>query len=200
MDVKRRVSVLRAFEQVTREIMTYIKTEGFHDGERLPSERDLSEALNVSRSSIRESMRILEIMGFLDSRQGKGTFIASASSFLIPSKQLSQEVEKPILDGYYETGLAVSERIIFSAIEHKKPICNVEIKNSWESFSKIVTSLGAETIHQASVQLWLDIYDFLKGYRYFDNIVIELDNLVNAYLECDYLKVIKYFDSIAPKG
>jgi len=46
-------------------------------GERLPSERALSEALGVSRPTLRESIRSLEAMNILETRQGAGTFVAS---------------------------------------------------------------------------------------------------------------------------
>jgi DNA-binding FadR family transcriptional regulator len=48
-------------------------------GQRLPSERALSEALGVSRPTIRESIRSLVSMHSLEVRQGAGTFVASLS-------------------------------------------------------------------------------------------------------------------------
>ncbi len=44
-------------------------------GDRLPSERDLSERLQVSRASLREALRALEIAGIVASKQGGGTYI-----------------------------------------------------------------------------------------------------------------------------
>lgn len=44
------------------------------------SERELSEKLKVSRSSVREAFSALELMGILESRPGEGTFISSASA------------------------------------------------------------------------------------------------------------------------
>lgn len=50
-----------------------------HPGDRLPSERTLSEALGVSRPSVREAIRSLVAMHILDSRHGAGTFVSSLS-------------------------------------------------------------------------------------------------------------------------
>ena len=47
-------------------------------GERLPSERVLAEQLKVSRSSVREAIRSLELQGLVVSRRGSGTFITAA--------------------------------------------------------------------------------------------------------------------------
>src|SRR4051794_23690153 len=44
-------------------------------GDKLPSERELSERLNVARSSVREALRALELLGLIETRRGEGTFI-----------------------------------------------------------------------------------------------------------------------------
>lgn len=44
-------------------------------GDRLPSERVLAEKFQVSRSSVREAIRALEIIGIIESRQGGGNYI-----------------------------------------------------------------------------------------------------------------------------
>lgn len=48
-------------------------------GDRLPSERALSEALGVSRPTVREAIRSLQAMNIVESRHGSGTFVASLS-------------------------------------------------------------------------------------------------------------------------
>lgn len=50
-----------------------------HPGDRLPSERTLSEALGVSRPSVREAIRSLVAMHILESKHGAGTFVSSLS-------------------------------------------------------------------------------------------------------------------------
>ncbi|MBN1671962.1 MAG: FadR family transcriptional regulator [Kiritimatiellae bacterium] len=49
-------------------------------GEKLPSERELMEQLGVGRSSLREALRSLEIMGLVETRTGEGTFVAGDTS------------------------------------------------------------------------------------------------------------------------
>lgn len=44
-------------------------------GERLPSERDLASAMNVSRPTVREAIRSMESAGLLKSSPGSGTFV-----------------------------------------------------------------------------------------------------------------------------
>ena len=52
-------------------------------GSRLPIEKDLAEALGVSRGSLREGVRALAMMGVLDTRQGDGTYVTSLDPNLL---------------------------------------------------------------------------------------------------------------------
>jgi GntR family transcriptional repressor for pyruvate dehydrogenase complex len=51
-----------------------------HAGTRLPSERELSRKLRVSRPSLREALRTLELMGVVDTRHGSGTQVAASGT------------------------------------------------------------------------------------------------------------------------
>ncbi|HEY9293844.1 MAG TPA: FadR/GntR family transcriptional regulator [Microlunatus sp.] len=52
-------------------------------GERLPREADLADRLGLSRSSLREAVKGLSMLGILDVRQGDGTYVASLDSNLL---------------------------------------------------------------------------------------------------------------------
>ncbi len=65
----------RLSEQVVEELDRMIREEGFGNGDKFYSENELSKKLDVSRASIREAVRILEISGRVSVRQGKGIFI-----------------------------------------------------------------------------------------------------------------------------
>ena len=71
------ISNKKVYEQVIEQIQDNIMDGTFKKGDKLPSERDLSETMGVSRTSIREALRVLETMGVVESRQGEGNFICS---------------------------------------------------------------------------------------------------------------------------
>lgn len=52
-------------------------------GSRLPSERDLAAHFGVARSSLRQALKVLEIMGILTQRVGDGTYLAKDSSAVL---------------------------------------------------------------------------------------------------------------------
>ena len=60
-------------------VIDYFKNEDFgwrtSSGEKLPPERDIAERLNVSRNSVREAIRIMDMTGVISSQQGSGNYI-----------------------------------------------------------------------------------------------------------------------------
>jgi GntR family transcriptional regulator, transcriptional repressor for pyruvate dehydrogenase complex len=65
----------KVYEQVIEQIKQMIIDGTLKTGDKLPTERVLSEELQVSRTSIREALRALQIIGLVDCRQGEGNFI-----------------------------------------------------------------------------------------------------------------------------
>jgi GntR family transcriptional repressor for pyruvate dehydrogenase complex len=69
----------KVYEGVAKQIERLILKK-LQPGDKLPSERDLAETLGVSRSSIRDAIRSLELMGMVEPRQGAGTIVLQISS------------------------------------------------------------------------------------------------------------------------
>ena len=65
----------KMFLDIVGELRLLIKKEGIKAGGKLPSERDLAERLQVGRSSVREALRSLELLGLIETRRGEGTFL-----------------------------------------------------------------------------------------------------------------------------
>ncbi|MFI5952841.1 FadR/GntR family transcriptional regulator [Cryptosporangium sp. NPDC051539] len=64
------VRPVRAYERVVEQIESALRRGDLRAGERLPSERELMRQFQVSRSTVREALRVLESNGLLRSRQG----------------------------------------------------------------------------------------------------------------------------------
>jgi GntR family transcriptional regulator, transcriptional repressor for pyruvate dehydrogenase complex len=67
-----------AFEQ----LIAYVVNGTWKVGDRLPSERDLCQQFGIARTSLREALKAMELVGMLDSRVGDGTFVCPRSEFL----------------------------------------------------------------------------------------------------------------------
>lgn len=72
-------------DEVVDGIRRMILDGRLHPGDRLPVEKDLADALQVSRGSLREGVRALSILGVVHTRQGDGTYVTS----LDPGRLLS---------------------------------------------------------------------------------------------------------------
>jgi GntR family transcriptional repressor for pyruvate dehydrogenase complex len=69
----------RLFEGVAQQIQRFIVDGALKPGDRLPPERELAERFAVSRGSVRDAIRILELAGLVVPRQGEGTVVADVS-------------------------------------------------------------------------------------------------------------------------
>jgi GntR family transcriptional repressor for pyruvate dehydrogenase complex len=69
----------RVYEEVAKQIERVILKK-LQPGDKLPSERELAELLRVSRGSIRDAIRGLELLGLVEPRQGAGTLVREVSA------------------------------------------------------------------------------------------------------------------------
>ncbi len=76
-----------AKEDVTGTLISVFKrliSEGsLMPGSRLPAERELAEMFGVSRSSLRQALKVLELMGVISQRVGDGTYLNNAASSVL---------------------------------------------------------------------------------------------------------------------
>lgn len=67
----------KIFLEIVHQLRQLIQVEKIQTGGKLPSERVLSERLGVGRSSVREALRSLELLGLIETKHGGGTFLAA---------------------------------------------------------------------------------------------------------------------------
>ncbi|SIS51717.1 FadR/GntR family transcriptional regulator [Salimicrobium flavidum] len=71
----------KVYEGVLHQLKQFIEDKAVKPGDKLPSERELSEQLQVGRSSIREALRALELLGLIETRRGEGTFLKEYKAY-----------------------------------------------------------------------------------------------------------------------
>ena len=64
-------------ERVAAQIIGYIQENQLKEGDRLPNERSLGTRLNVSRTTIREAMRLLVSRRIVEVKRGSGTYVTA---------------------------------------------------------------------------------------------------------------------------
>ena len=69
---------------VAKQLLAHLTSGNYSPGTRLPPERQLAVSLGVGRSTLREALAALDVLGLLDVRPGSGTYLAADSAELLP--------------------------------------------------------------------------------------------------------------------
>jgi GntR family transcriptional repressor for pyruvate dehydrogenase complex len=95
-------------DEIVDQIMTLIERGELKPGQRLPSERELCVRFGIGRSSLREALRCLSIIGVLHARTGEGTSVAVDSGrFLGKMLQWRMVTERHDIENVMEVRIAL---------------------------------------------------------------------------------------------
>lgn len=200
----------KIYEKVIDEIKDLVKKGNLKKGDKLPSERDLSKQLQVSRTSVREALRILEMFGFIEVRHGEGNFINDnlENSFLEPLSVIflllgskSEEVLelRKIIEP--ETAALAAKNI---TNEQLKELREIEFELSNTEDSEIRISLDKKfhyKISEASQNLLISTMMFSISSlieSYIENSKVHTFNKIKIDIQHkEILKALEIHDSIA---
>jgi GntR family transcriptional repressor for pyruvate dehydrogenase complex len=76
--IERTTLAASAFEQ----LISSVVNGDWKAGDRIPPERELCQQLGIARTSLREALKAMELIGMLESRVGDGTFVCPRTEFL----------------------------------------------------------------------------------------------------------------------
>ena len=94
-------------ESVAQQLLNEIRDKRLEPGTKLPSERDLMAALGVGRSSIREAINGLAMLGALEVRHGQGAFVTDAAAGIAPSRSIAVALARGVTHELFEARLLV---------------------------------------------------------------------------------------------
>lgn len=148
-------SPLPLYFQLKELLRQEIESGRWQPGQRIPSESELCQAFDISRSVTRQALRELQYQGLLDREQGKGTFVAQP--------KISESLMKD-LSGFYEDmvakGLAPVTKVLRQEIQpaDKKIASYLQI----EPGDKVIAierlrSVGSEPNHLVTTYLPYDM-------------------------------------------
>lgn len=86
-------------------------------GEKLPSESELIELFKVSRTTIREAMKILKAENIIEIQQGRGTFVSQKTGINGDPLGLTFANQKDLLKNLLEARLIIEPQIIVLAVQ-----------------------------------------------------------------------------------
>jgi len=154
-------SQTKVYLEIVKKIRLIIQEDGLKAGDRLPSERELSARLNVGRSSVREALRSLELVGLIETRRGEGTFIRNfyenglvqlIAPFVLQDEKTRQDL------------LQVKELLEKDAI---RVLCQKEAENNLEALQNIFSDeqSSISVFHQIFLKTLVEQVDNYLMYR-----------------------------------
>lgn len=154
---------IKVVEEIKKEIM-----EGnLKKGDKLPPEREMAETLEVSRASVREAMRALEVGGLIESKHGSGNFIRTDFSqslieplslvFLLNDSD-KREIHEMRSTLALQAALIANEKITDEEIKKLEEIAN-QMQNSYdEELNKDLDKEFHRTIIAAANNTFINIF------------------------------------------
>ena len=118
IDTMEEVIGQQVYQVTAAKIYDLIQAENLRPGDKLPSERELSERLEVSRGVIRDAIKVLTTTGTVMARQGSGLYVTNKPQ---PSASATIDLSMPLdfahIVGLFEFRIALETQIAKLAAE-----------------------------------------------------------------------------------
>jgi len=116
VDAMRPVNRNSLSDAIVEQIIDLISRGVLKPGERLPSEKELCLRFGVGRTTIREGLRSMAVMGILDGRVGEGTFVSADSrKYLEKALQRGLLIDRKSVNDLVETRLMLESQTAYAA-------------------------------------------------------------------------------------
>jgi len=187
---------LRISEKVAEQLKQSIVSGHFKPGEKLPTERDLSEEFQVSRVAIREALRKLEHAGFIVTRQGAtgGAYVTDLNFEYLVNAFLDLFLANKIsIPELYHVRLLIEPEVARLAALNITPQYTQRLKEALEIEELPITSLSVDVDRKQTVHF---ILAEMCGNRFFEALMRSLLGLTKKVVEA----VNPDPDYVHPKG
>lgn len=127
-------------QKVADDIKKMIIEKDYRPGDKLPNELEMSKIINVSRSTIREAIKILVSTSILEVRRGKGTFVSETPGLSSDPLGMDFVEEENLLEHFFEMRLIIEPQMVKLAILRGKDEDFEDIHMAYEAVEKALTS------------------------------------------------------------
>ena len=164
-------------DEIVEQIIDLISRDVLKPGERLPSERELCKKFGVGRTSLREALRSLAVMGILDGRVGEGTFVSNSNKkYLEKTLQWGLLLDRKKVEDLIETRLMLESQTAFLTAQRATTQNLKEIRQTLQGME--------ESIDQPQRYLEFDLRFHLLIARATQNsILYNLLSMTRGYLQ-----------------
>lgn len=195
----------KVYQGVLQEIRKLIDSNELTPGDKLPSERDLAEKLQAGRSSIREALRAMELLGLIETRHGEGTYLSTyrpyqtvelLASFILQDGKTKNDLTmaKRIIEK--EAAKIAYNRLTMTDVDRLNEISEGTFTSLNEKHAAFFNYLFDKTENELLATIWRLMEEFsntIKKQTYDPKFYSEL---VNFYKTHDYNRIEKLFMNI----
>jgi GntR family transcriptional repressor for pyruvate dehydrogenase complex len=173
-------------DDIVQQIISLISKGDLKPGQRLPSERELCVRFGAGRSSLREALRCLSIMGVLTARVGEGTSVAiDRSKFMETVLRWRLSTEQHDIEDLMEVRIALEG---VTAARAARNSADADIKKLRDLVAKMEVAVGDAKRFAA-----LDLEFHLGIARTSNNdLILDLVSLIRGQLERGVAKVLLF--------
>lgn len=202
--MEKQTSKPKAYLEIVNQIRQMINDDGLVSGDKLPSERELSERLNIGRSSVREGLRALELLGLIETRRGEGTFLRDfADHYLVELLSTFILQDEKVKNDVFVTKELLEKGAIRLIIQQKDKDSIFLLKTKMEQGVYLLEDdFFFELVRLTNIRLLLKIWLLIKEYASQLNVSREINNidpykkLINAILDEDLLLSLHLYEQI----
>lgn len=152
-------------EEIVKEFLRLIQDGELKPGDQLPSERELMEQLDVSRSSVREALRALSVMNVINIRQGHGTYVSSLDPHsLVEHLEFVVSLEDATILHLFEVRKMIEVYCAELAAKRIKPdeISQLKLKLDDEDIRNVDIGLHSEIAKLSKNPILMRIYSSIE--------------------------------------
>jgi GntR family transcriptional regulator, transcriptional repressor for pyruvate dehydrogenase complex len=179
----------KVYQLIIDDIQNSIINGDLKFGDKLPTERSLVQKYNVSRSSVREALRILDVIGIIECVQGSGNFITNNfSDFCFEPISLSFKLQNGNLDDIMQLRNMFEIRSSILAATHIEPF---EAEKLIKLSEKLKNADSLDEFNEIDKLIHISVVGFSRN-----KLLITLYNAISKLVEYS----IKTKSSNAPFG
>lgn len=134
MDLKPIKKKNRLYHEVVNEIFSSISKENLKPGDKLPSERTIADSLEVSRTTVKEAISVLEANGIVSIKPGVGVFLVNQTKKVIQQEMVDAlSPERHNLSELIELRQAIEGDAAHYAAERMTKVQRTELKKRYQA-------------------------------------------------------------------
>ncbi|TDB51028.1 FadR family transcriptional regulator [Bacillus sp. CBEL-1] len=155
----------KVYVEILKQIRQLMQSNQLQTGDKIPSERELAERLNAGRSSVREALRALELLGLIETRRGEGTFIKEVgdhqlidilATFLLHDSKPKEDL--------IETKYMLEKACLESILQNNKSIVD-QLDNKTLTIKHLFEQLFRLQNNRLLQRIWLIVSNFYYTFQ-----------------------------------